>query len=146
MIPQKTKPKCERRQRGSFAPGHSGNPAGRPAGSRNRATILMDLLAEGQGEEILRKNKRGDATARKLVLDRIWPVRKGRPVSLAIPPIDAAEDLVKALGFLASAVGSGELTPDESAALATVFETKRKAIETVDLAKRIETLEAERKK
>src|SRR5215831_12370984 len=122
-----------RRQRGSFAPGHSGNPAGRPAGSRNRATILMDLLAEGQGEEILRKTledaKRGDANARKLVLDRIWPVRKGRPVALAMPPIDTAEDLVKALGFLASAVGSGELTPDERAALATVFETKRKAIE-----------------
>lgn len=152
MTPRpKTKPaKRGRLQGGSFAPGHSGNPAGRPAGSRNRATVLMDLLAEGQGEEILRKTledaKRGDANARKLVLDRIWPVRKGRPIALAMPPIETAEDLVKALGFLASAVGSGELTPEESAALAAVFETKRKAIETVDLAKRIEALEAERKK
>jgi hypothetical protein len=110
----------------------------------------MDLLAEGEGEEILRKTledaKNGDATARKLVLDRIWPIRRGRPVAVTMPPIETAEDLVKARGFLASAACRGELTAEESAALAVVLETRRKAIETIDLAKRIEALEPESKK
>ena len=48
--------------------------------------MLLDKLAEADGEEILRKilddAKAGDANARKLILDRIWPIRKGRPVSL----------------------------------------------------------------
>jgi hypothetical protein len=46
----------------------------------------MDLLAEGEGEEILRKTledaKNGDVTARKLVLDRIWPGREESDIEL----------------------------------------------------------------
>ena len=92
MTVKKPKPaKSGRQQDGSFAPGHSGNPAGRAAGSRNKATVLLDQLADADGEEILRKTledaKSGDPNARKLVLDRIWPVRKGRPVTLDLPSI-----------------------------------------------------------
>src|SRR5262249_20480454 len=63
-----------------FERGNPGGP-GRRDGSRNAATLLLDKLAEGDGEEILRKTledaKGGDANARKLVLDRVWPIRKG---------------------------------------------------------------------
>ena len=48
---------------GRFKPGWKGGP-GRPAGSRNAATLLLDKLAEADGEEILRKTvedaKNGD--------------------------------------------------------------------------------------
>ena len=61
-------------------------PPGRPQGSRISATIALDKMAESEGKEILRMTledaKAGDANARKLVLDRIWPVLKGRPVSM----------------------------------------------------------------
>jgi len=53
---------------------------------------------------------------------------------------------VTALGLVATAVGAGELTPEEGASVAAVLEIKRKAIETADLEARIAKLEKERSK
>ena len=39
---------------------------------------------------------------------------------------------------------TADLTPDEGAAVAAIFETKRRAIETVDLETRLTALEQER--
>ncbi len=39
-----TKPK----QRGGFKPGKSGNPSGRPPGSRSKATLIAQSLLDGQ--------------------------------------------------------------------------------------------------
>ena len=59
-----------------FRKGNKANPRGRPAGSRNRATLLLDELAEGEATGILRRTiaaaKRGDMRATELVLSRIW--------------------------------------------------------------------------
>ena len=38
-----------------FEPGKSGNPAGRPVGSRNCATLAMDALIDGEADAITRK-------------------------------------------------------------------------------------------
>ena len=38
-----------------FKPGQSGNPNGRPQGSRNRATLAIDALLEGEAVAITRK-------------------------------------------------------------------------------------------
>jgi len=46
------------------------------------------------------------------VLDRVWPIRKGRPVALDLPRITTATDVATALGLVADAVGAGELTPE----------------------------------
>jgi hypothetical protein len=130
-----------------FKAGHPGGP-GRPAGSRNAATLLLDKLAEGDAKAVLEKQielaKAGDQQAAQLVLSRAWPIRKGRPISLALPPIDTASDLVSALGTIANAVGEGALTPEEGAAFSAVLETKRRAIETSELEARIVALEKER--
>ena len=37
-----------------FEKGQSGNPAGRPPGSRNKATVLAETMFQGAGEEIIR--------------------------------------------------------------------------------------------
>lgn len=130
-----------------FKKGHVGGP-GRPAGSRNKATLVLDKLAEGEAKAVLEKQlelaKAGDQQAAQLVLSRIWPIRKGRVVSLALPALETAKDIVAALGFVAVAVGAGELTPEEGASVASVLETKRKALETSDLEDRITALEKER--
>jgi len=105
-------------------------------------------MAEDDAKAVLEKQlelaKAGDQQAAQLVLSRIWPIRRGRPVSLPLPPIDTASDLVKALGAVANAVGAGELTPEEGAAFSAVLETKRRAIETSELEARIVALERER--
>jgi uncharacterized protein DUF5681 len=139
----------ERANSGRFQPGHPGGP-GRPLGSRNRATVLLDELAEGKGQDLLNKVMDealgGDMRAAEIVLQRIWPVRRGRAVALKLPAIKTPDDVVAALGAVADSVAAGDITPDEGQAVASILETKRKAIETVDLTSRVEALEKERRR
>ena len=132
---------------GRFKPGNPGGP-GRREGSRNKATLLLDALADGEAETILSKQiekaKEGDQRAAEFILGRAWPARRGRPVSIDLPPIETAADLVKALGVVANAVAVGELSPEEGDAVASILDAKRRAIETTDVLTRIEALERER--
>jgi hypothetical protein len=118
---------------------------GRPAGSRNRATLILDALAEGEAEMLLRtvleQAKDGDTRAAEMVLARVWPVRRGRPVTLSLPPIRGAVDVVAALGAVADAMAIGELTLEEASAAAGVIEANRRAVETADLDERLRRLE-----
>jgi hypothetical protein len=131
-----------------FEPGNPGGP-GRPAGSRNKATLALDKIADDAGEDILNAMieaaKGGDIRSADLVLQRIWPARKSRPIALTLPTIQSASDVVAAVGAVADAVGAGEITPDEGQAVASILEAKRRAIETVDLESRLSALEQERK-
>lgn len=130
-----------------FQPGNPGGP-GRPAGSRNVATLLLDQMADGAASELLEKMieaaKEGDMRAAELILSRVWPVRKGRPVALELPAIKSATDVMTALGTVVESVAGGILTPEEGQAVAAVLETRRKAIETVELERRVEALEKAR--
>jgi hypothetical protein len=135
--------------RGQFAVGRSGNPAGRPRGSRNRATVLAQSLLDGDAEAIVRRAvklaREGDPVALRLCLERIVP-RRERSLSIDMPRIERAHDLVAAVGDVIAAVAAGELTLPEGREFLALLESQRKAIETADLAVRIEALEsAERK-
>ena len=78
---------------GLFEPGGPGGP-GRPSGSRNKATLALDKIAADAGEDILNAMamaaKDGDLRAADLVLQRIWPARKSRPIALTLPAIQSA--------------------------------------------------------
>jgi len=130
------------RKPGLFEPGG-------PAGSRNKAPLALDKIADDAGEDILNAMvaaaKGGDMRAAELVLQRIWPARKSRPIALTLQAIQSASDVVAAVGAVADAVGSGDITPDEGQAVASILEAKRKAIETVQLERRLSALEHERK-
>ena len=138
----------QRKPRGAgkrFAPGKSGNPAGKPAGARNKATVAIEALLEGEAEAIGRKAVdlalEGDSMALRLCMERIAPVRRGRPVKFTLPALEGPADLVKALGGLLRATADGELSPEEAVTVATILETKRRAHETVDLENRLAALE-----
>src|SRR5262249_59590562 len=82
--------KTAKKQRGRpFQKGESGNPAGRPFGSRNKTTLAMEALLDGEAETIVRKAiekaKDGDTVALRLCLERLVPVRKDRPLSFKMP-------------------------------------------------------------
>ena len=90
-----------------------GNP-GRPKGSRHRLTVLAEKLMEDDAEEVVRAviaaAKGGDMTAARLVLERISPPRKGRPVTFDLAPGETADDILTALGGVVRAVAGGDLT------------------------------------
>ena len=137
------------KQRGRpFVPGRSGNPSGKPKGTRHKATMAADLLLEGEAEAITRKAidlaKEGDTVALRLCLERIAPARKDRPVLFALPPIATTADVVKASAALLQAVASGDLTPSEAAELGKLVEAHVRAIEVTDVQERLTRLEKQR--
>jgi hypothetical protein len=136
----------KQRPRGKpFRKGVSGNPAGKPKGTRNRATMLAEQLLDGEAETMVRTvvelAKNGSMSALRLCLDRILPPRRDRPVCFAIPRMNSAEDAVKAMAAIATAVARGELTPNEAAELSRVIEAYVKAIETSEIEQRLKNLE-----
>jgi hypothetical protein len=129
-----------------FRPGNSG----RPAGSKNRTTQLLENLAEGEAEQIiqkvLQKAKAGDDACLRMLMDRLWPPRKGQPVQLNTPPLKTSADVLTAIVSLWSAIAEGQLTPDEASALSIVAERSVAAISGQEALKRIETLEKDRER
>ena len=129
-----------------FEKGESGNPAGRPRGSRNRATLLMESLladdAEAIGRKAIEMAKQGDMAAIRLCMDRLAPVRKGEPVAFELPPLDKPADSVAAAAEIVAAVAAGELTPSEAAELAKVIDVYVRAIATKAFDERLAKLEA----
>ncbi len=136
-----------RRQLGRPWPkGVSGNPKGPGTGSRNRASLFLDRMAEGEADAVLASvlsaAKAGDMAAAKLLLDRVWPQRRGRPVHLDLPWMEMPADLAAALGAVASAVARGDISPEEGSAVAAVLEAQRRATEAQELEQRLAALEA----
>ncbi len=121
-----------------------GNP-GRPQGARNKATVAVEALLEGEAERLGRKAidmaLAGDTTALRLCLDRIAPVRRGRPVLLPLPDIVTASDVSAAQAVVVAAMARGEITTDEASDVTRVLDTLGAAIERRDLETRIIALE-----
>ena len=135
------------RQGGRWTKGRSGNPAGRRHGSRNKATVALERIMAADAADVVRATveaaKAGDMQAARLILDRVLPPRKGRPVRLDLPAIATAADVLHAQAAVVAAMAGGELTPDEAGLVAGVLEARRKAIETVELEARVAALEAQ---
>ncbi len=133
------------KQAGQFKPGESGNPAGRPRGSRNKATLAVECLLEGEAENLTRKAielaKGGDLTALRLCLERIAPPRKDPPVLFPMPKLETAADAVKASAAIVEAVASGDLTPAEASELGRLVEGFRRTLEVSELEERLSRLE-----
>ena len=133
------------KQAGRFEKGRSGNPAGKPPGARNRATLAAEKLLDGEAEALTRKAieraKEGDGVALKMCLDRIIPVRRERPLRITLPTLSSAVDASAAMATITKAVADGELTAGEASDLSALVTGFVKALETSELEKRIEALE-----
>jgi hypothetical protein len=76
-----------------------------------------------------------------LCKERVAPARKGRPISVKLQPIKTIEDLTRALSAIITAMANGEITPDEAATAAGIFEVKRKTLEMSELERRLAAIE-----
>src|SRR5216684_1307467 len=142
MTPDNT----EAKQGGTqFQPGQSGNPNGRPKGSRNAATLALESLLDGEAEALTRRAVElalaGDITALRLCLDRILPPRKDRPVSFEMLPINNADDARAASAALLAAVASGDLTPSEASEVGKLIDGYVRSIEVTEVLARLDKLE-----
>jgi hypothetical protein len=128
-----------------FKPGQSGNPAGRPRGSRHKVTLAIEAMLDGEAEALTRKALdlalAGDLVALRLCMDRIAPPRKDRPVAFALPALTQAADAAKASAAIVEAVAIGDLTPSEAGDLSRVIEGFTRTLEATELEQRIERLE-----
>lgn len=117
---------------------------GRRIGSKNRSSLILTTLSEGDKEDLIHKAlqlaKAGNVPMMKFLLSRILP--RERPVRIDLPQMEFADDAVAALGAIMRAVSEGSITPGEGASLASVVNSYARAIDIADLVKRIDALEA----
>ncbi len=129
-----------------FKKGESGNPQGRPVGTRNKTTLAALSLIEDEGEQLARKAVElaldGDLPALKLCMDRLLPPAKERPLeAFSLPQLNDQRSVLDALDTIANKLSQGELLPAEATSICKVLEQYRKHFETTELAERLETLE-----
>jgi hypothetical protein len=129
-----------------FQPGN----AGRPPGSKNKTTQILDQLAEGEAEQLMQTAidlaKDGDVACLRMMMDRISPIRKGQPINVDLPPVKTLQDVLAVIPLLWTAIAEGRLTPDEVSSMSLFAERSMTAIELQDVHKRIEALEQRAKK
>jgi len=138
----------DKMQGSKFQPGKSGNPAGKPKGARNKTTLAIEALLEGDAEAIAHKAiemaKGGDATAIRMCLDRLAPPRKDAAVCFSLPPIKTIADTVEASSSLLAAIADGDVTPDEGGRIMSLLTSHKVLVETGEFERRLEALEAKK--
>lgn len=126
-----------------FKPGQSGNPGGRPAGSGSAIRAQLTEAWEEIKPVLLEKAKGGDMAAIRIVAERVCPpIRAAEPTS----PISLPQgSLTERANAVLDGLGTGDLSTGQAAQLMQALGALAKVIETDELEKRIEALEARSK-
>ena len=127
-----------------FAKGQSGNAAGRPKGSKNARTLLIESLGAGLPDllEVTRQAALGgDMTAMRLLLDRALPMTKQVNDTVDLPGLLEADSLTGKATAVLNAIASGELPPDIGSSLVTAINSTARVAELDALAARLSQVE-----
>jgi hypothetical protein len=128
-----------------FKPGQSGNPAGRPKGSRNKITLLAQAMVEAEGPELIRTFIDGTKAQRpvpqKITGGVLFPPHRYRPVEIDLPETDTPAGVAAAQSALVRHVAEGEICPEQGAQVSRMLEATLRALEVADLDGRVRRLE-----
>jgi hypothetical protein len=121
-----------------------GNP-GRPPGSKNKLTRLLEELFENEGETLARKHielaKGGNVRCLEYLLDRLVPKRPGRPLDVQLLPINSVHDIAPAAATITNKLNAGDLTLEEASRFFHLLADYAEVIKTNNLAIKVEQLE-----
>src|SRR5262245_36172152 len=109
--------------------------------SLSLAERLLHADIEGIVSAVVEAAKGGDMTAARIILDRLVPIRRGRPVKFDLPSGTDIGGIAAAFSALIKSVSEGTLTTEEGASVAVLLEAHRKAVEMVELTERVTALE-----
>ena len=94
--------------------------------------MALQALLDGEGERVVRKAVdmalAGNETALRLVLERLLPVAKERPIRLDLPQLTKPSDVAQAVRRAVEAVAAGEVTPAEAETVLKLLEALRAAL------------------
>jgi hypothetical protein len=143
-----TEPKDDRQKSddrgpsGRFAPGNPGGP-GRPPGRGPVAELRVALATDLDKiiDKLRTQALAGDAQAIRIILDRVLPALRpvDMPMTLALPADGTLADQARAV---VQAAADGDLAPVQASQIVTALGGVAKIIETTELVRRIEVLEA----
>jgi hypothetical protein len=130
---------------GRFQKGQSGNPLGRPKGSRNKGNLVAQEMLDAEAPNIIRTAIDGALVANpmmlKLCVERLLPVRKERAVPLELPKIERSQDVPAASSAIVAAMGEGILSVIEAKMHLEVLEMHKRTLEMAEHKKRLEEME-----
>lgn len=123
-----------------FQPGNKLS-KGRPPGSRNKRTILLEAL-EGDSVKIIqsiaRRALKADPTAMRVCMERLLPVSRTR---FKLGPVETPAHLTSATSDVTQAISQGDLSAREGESVARVIETQRRNLELQSIEDRVKVLE-----
>ena len=109
---------------GRFGKGHPGGP-GRPRKPVSTVAVDLDRLGGEVAQELMQltieRARRGNQRATEMVLQRVWPVRRSRPIDLDPLPGGGLPDLLGQHAALAQAMIDGEVSPQDAQAATRVL-------------------------
>ena len=119
--------------------------SGRPKGSRNKATIAIESLLQGQAEALTQtavaKALEGDSMALRLCMERIAPAHKDQPGVFNLTKMNNTLDASEAAGSVLTAVSEGVLTPIEATRVMGLIDSYRRTLELTEIEERLRALE-----
>jgi hypothetical protein len=134
----------QKQKKSLFRKGQSGNPNGRPSGSKNKTSLMAEMLfAENLQcvcNAVIMKAKLGDMQAAKIIFDKLLPPRKERLISIRLPKVKTPKDILKAVAAITQAIANAEIAPSEGEALARILDIHARAIELHDFEKTLNEL------
>lgn len=125
----------------AYKKGQSGNPAGKPKGTKDSRTELRRLLEPHSAKlvkKVVEKALDGDTAALRICMDRLIAPVRSNPIRIGTLSGTLAERGDQVM----EAIAQGSIGVEEAASLMSVIQSQARIIEADELAKRVAALEA----